>query len=213
MLLHIAWLALSLLGLLVLGWAPATVTLVAALRARAGGRAEQDGQHPGAEEEVLPTHPRERMRWLLNTFRAELVPANLAVGPFALIALAAAGNVAGALAGIAPSWFGLGGVVASAVVAVYCSLAAAHAAALRVLRPEAPTPVLWRGAAAGPILLPLASGAWVVTVVALAVIGAIIVPVTLLAGAGLLLLVTQLLLVGVWEARLADVTAKKGSAA
>lgn len=184
---HLAWLGLTLLGGVVLGAAPATVTVLAALH-----------------EDPVPGGARQRAAALLGRFRAEFVPANAAVGPFWFIAAAAGLNLLAAIAGWAPTWFVPVGAAVAAVLGAVTLLAGLHAASLRVLMPTAPLPVLWRAAAAGPFVLPLATAAWSVTALALAGITVAVPALTLACGAGVLCTVTWLLLVRVWRERLRD---------
>lgn len=184
-LLHVAWVVLVLAGGVVLGIAPATATLVAALR---GDEAVEGAPRP--------------VRAVLARYWAELGPANRAAGPFLLIALAAAVNVALGVAGALPQWFFPAGFAASAVLGALALLSSAHAVVLHVLRPEARTLSVWSGALAGPFLLPVATVSWVVTLCATAVIGAIIQPIGWLVSGGAVIAVTTLVLARAWQSRL-----------
>lgn len=186
--LHIAWVLLVLAGAVVGGIAPATATLVAALR-RQDEFAAADGT-------------RQQVRGIWRRYRRELLPANRAAGPFVVIALAAGLNVVLGVAGSLPPWFFPAGFAASAVLLVLGVLAAAHAVALHVLRPSAPGPTIWRGALAGVVLLPVATGSWAITLVAAVLASAVIQPIGLLAGGGILVAVTTFVLVRSWQTRL-----------
>lgn len=188
--LHVLWILGTLAGGIVLGAAPATVALLHALDAR----------------EELPTGTVDRLRWVAARWREELLPAHLALGPFLLIGGAAAANLAAVAVGLAPAWFVPWGVAPSAVIGLWAVLAAQHAAALRVLRPTARTLQLWQAAAAGPVLLPLASLAWIVTIGSTLAASLVIVPLGLLLGAGIVLGATWALMVRIWRARMTMVT-------
>ena len=99
-LLHVAWVVLVLAGGVVLGIAPATATLVAALR---GDEAVEGAPRPVRAGAGRGTGP----SWGRRT---------CAAGPFLLIALAAAVNVALGVAGALPQWFFPAGFAASAVL-------------------------------------------------------------------------------------------------
>lgn len=185
--LHLIWVLLVLLGGVVGGIAPATATLVALLR---------------GEEELSASQGWSRAGHVLRRYRAELGPANRAAGPFVLIALAAGLNVALGGAGALPAWFVPTGFVGALLLLVLATLAAFHAIALHVLRPSAPGPTIWRGAMAGAVLLPAATGSWVITLMAAALISAVAQPVGLLAGGGILVAVTTHVLVRSWQTRL-----------
>lgn len=186
--LHLAWVALVLLGAVVAGIAPATTTLVAVLRRR--------------DELEAVDGSRGLVAAVLRRYRVEFMPANRAAGPFVLIALAAAANVALGVAGALPEWFFPAGFAVSILLAAGMTLAAFHAIALHELRPSAPAPTIWRGALAGVVLLPLASASFTITVLAALTISAVIQPLALLAGGGILIAVTSSLLVRSWQIRL-----------
>ena len=186
--LHLAWVALVLLGAVVAGIAPAPPTLGAGLRRRAELEAGDGARGLGAA--------------VLRRYRVEFMPANRAAGPFVLIALAAAANVALGVAGALPEWFFPAGFAVSILLAAGMTLAAFHAIALHELRPSAPAPTIWRGALAGVVLLPLASASFTITVLAALTISAVIQPLALLAGGGILIAVTSSLLVRSWQIRL-----------
>lgn len=186
--LHLAWVALVLLGAVVAGIAPATTTLVAVLRRR--------------DELEAVDGSRGLVAAVLRRYRVEFMPANRAAGPFVLIALAAAANVALGVAGALPEWFFPAGFAVSILLAAGMTLAAFHAIALHELRPSAPAPTIWRGALAGVVLLPLASASFTITVLAALMISAVIQPLALLAGGGILIAVTSSLLVRSWQIRL-----------
>lgn len=188
--LHLAWILGALIGGIILGVAPATVTLIAALE----------------EREELPTAFGERVRWAVHRWRDELVPANRALAPFLVIGLGAGGNLLAAGAGFAPGWFVPWGLAPTAVIALWALLAVHHAAVLRVLRPDAGTATVWRAAAAGPVLLPLASIAWLITTGAAVAAAVVIVPIGALLGAGIVLATTWALILRVWEARMDPLT-------
>lgn len=187
-LLHLAWVLLVLLGAVVGGIAPATTTLIALLH--------------GDEELEAADGPRALAAAVLRRYRDELVPANRAAGPFVVIALAAGLNVVLGVAGALPGWFFPLGFGAALVLVVIGSLAAVHALALHVLRPSAPEPMIWRGALAGILLLPLATASWTVTLVATLLISTVIQPVALACGGGILVAVTTFVLVRPWQSRL-----------
>jgi len=186
--LHLVWVLLVLLGAMVGGIAPATATLVALLRG------ELEAADGGSS----------RAAAVLRRYREELVPANRAAGPFLLIALTAALNVALGVAGALPVWFFPAGFTVSILLAVGMTIAAFHAIALHVLRPSAPGPTIWRGALAGVVLLPVATGSFTITVLAMLLISVVIQPLALLAGGGILVAVTTSVLVRAWQSRLDD---------
>ncbi len=182
--LHLVWVVIVLAGAVVGGLAPATVVLVAELR---------EGADDG---------PAARTRRVLDRLRAEAVAANLAAGPFVLIALAAGTNLVLGVAGALPAPFVPVGLPLAALLGVLATLGAAHAVALRVLRPEAPAPLIWRGALAGPVLLPVATASWTITLLATAAASAVIQPLGLLLGGGILVAVTTHVLTRAWQLRL-----------
>lgn len=185
---HLTWAVLVLLGGVVAGLAPATTTLVAVLR---------------GDEEVSPTAGlRGFTAAVWRRYRRELVGANRAAGPFVIIALAAAANVGFGLAGALPTWYFPLGFTTAVLLLVVATLAGLHAIALHTLRPVAPSPVIWRGALAGLCLLPVATASIAVTLTATVVIVAIIQPVGMLCGGGILVAVTTSLLVRPWQSRL-----------
>jgi uncharacterized membrane protein YesL len=190
--LHVAWVVLVLCGGVIGGIAPATATLVAVLR----------GDVPGADVFGGSGGFGGAARAVLGRFRAELGPANRAAAPFLLISLAAGANISLGLAGALPAWFFPAGFAAAGVLAVVSVLALFHAIALHVLRPDAPSPTLWRGALAGLALLPMATASWTITLVAAGIVSAIIQPVGLLLGGGILVAVTTFVLVRSWQSRL-----------
>ncbi|UQN28789.1 DUF624 domain-containing protein [Brachybacterium kimchii] len=190
--LHVAWAVLVLCGGVIGGIAPATATLAAVLR----------GEVPGADPLEGKSGFGGAARAVLGRFRAELGPANGAAGPFLVIGLAAGANLALGIAGALPSWFFPAGFAAAGVLAAISVLALFHAIALHVLRPGAPAPMLWRGALAGIVLLPMATVSWAITLVAVGIVSGIIQPVGLLLGGGILVAVTTLVLVRSWQSRL-----------
>ena len=186
--LHLAWSVMVLLGGVVIGIAPATVTLVTVLR--------------GQNEFARATGSRALAAAVWARYRREVPGANCAAGPFVIIALAAGANVGLGLAGALPAWFFPAGFAAAIIVLVIAILATFHAIALRTLRPAARAQVIWRGALAGPFLLPVATGSLTVTLIATALIAAIIQPVAMLCGGGILVAMTTYLLVRPWQSRL-----------
>ncbi|MBK0331431.1 DUF624 domain-containing protein [Brachybacterium sp. MASK1Z-5] len=190
--LHVAWVVLVLCGGVIGGIAPATATLVSVLRGDVPGADpfEGDGGFGGAARAVL------------GRFRAELGPANGAAGPFLVIGLAAGANLALGIAGALPAWVFPAGFAAAGILGAVSVLALFHAIALHVLRPDAPSPMLWRGALAGTVLLPTATVSWTITLVAAGIVSAIIQPVGLLLGGGILVAVTTFVLVRSWQSRL-----------
>src|SRR5699024_7709843 len=90
--LHLAWSVMVLLGGVVIGIAPATVTLVTVLR--------------GQNEFARATGSRALAAAVWARYRREVPGANCAAGPFVIIALAAGANVGLGLAGA--RWAGLG---------------------------------------------------------------------------------------------------------
>jgi uncharacterized membrane protein YesL len=190
--LHVAWVVLVLCGGVIGGIAPATATLVAVLR----------GDVPGGDVFGGSGGLGGAARAVLGRFRAELGPANRAAAPFLLISLAAGANIALGLAGALPAWFFPAGFAAAGILAVISVLALFHAIALHVLRPDAPSPMLWRGALAGLALLPMATASWTITLVGAGIVSAIIQPVGLLLGGGILVAVTTFVLVRSWQSRL-----------
>lgn len=176
--LHLCWAGLVLLGGVVAGIAPATTTMIAVLRGE------------------------ERYGTAVARFRQELIGANAAAGPFLLLAGFALLDLVLGVAGLLPAWFVPGGLVASVLLAGAALLALPHALCLRALRPEAAAPVIWRGALAGPVLLPVATGSWAITLAAVVVISLLVKPVALLMGGGILVAVTSLVLHRSWQIRL-----------
>ena len=176
--LHLCWTVLVLAGGVLGGIAPATATMLAVL------------------------HGEERWSGVPGRFRRELLPANAAAGPFVLLALVALADIGLGIAGLLPAWFVPGGLVAAALVAVPALLALPHALCLHALRPEAPAPVLWRGALAGPVLLPVASASWAITLAAAVLVSLFVRPVGLLMAGGILVTVTSLVLHRTWQSRL-----------
>ncbi|MEE1650324.1 hypothetical protein V1260_05910 [Brachybacterium sp. J144] len=205
LLLHLAWVVLVLAGGVVGGLAPATTVLVAELRRGAAA----DGGAPPAGGPGLGARGRD----LLRRYRRELVPANLVAGPFVLLALAAAANLALGTAGELPSWFAPVGLPAAVLLLVLGTIGAAHAVALHVLRPTAPAPLLWRGALAGAVLLPVATASWATTLLAAAAATVVIQPIGLLLGGGILVAVTTHVLTRAWQARLEQAAPSEGDAA
>lgn len=185
---HLAWVLLVLLGGVVVGLAPATTTLITVLR--------RDGEF------ARTAGPRGLAAAVWQRYRRELVGANQAAGPFVIIALAAAANVGLGLAGALPTWYFPVGFTTAILLLVVATLAGLHAIALHTLRPAAPAPVIWRGALAGLCLLPVATASIAVTLTATVVIVAIIQPVGMLCGGGILVAVTTYLLVRPWQSRL-----------
>lgn len=188
LLLHLAWVLLVLAGVVIGGILPATTTLVAYLH----GDPELAGQ----------ADARATCKAVLRRFRSELGDAHRAAGPFWLITMAAGANVLAGIAGALPAWFFPGGLIAASVLLVVGVLASFHAISLHVLRPDAPAPVIWRGALAGIVLLPFATVSWAVTLTAAVLAAVIIQPIGLLLGGGILVAVTTLVLVRTWQERL-----------
>lgn len=180
---HLVWIALTLLGGVVLGVAPATVTVLHMLEQETRGR-------------------RDGLRGLLRIFRRELVPANLAVGPFWLIAAAAGANILAVTVGSAPVWFVPTGAAAAVLLGVLGLVAGHHAASLRVLMPTAPLPTLWKAGLAGPVAIPLATAAWLITILALAAAVVVMPVVGLVVGAGAVTAVTWVLMLRIWREKL-----------
>ncbi|WP_152354580.1 DUF624 domain-containing protein [Brachybacterium subflavum] len=215
--LHVAWVLLVLCGGVIGGLAPATATLVAVLRGDVpgadvfGGSGGLGGRSGGGSSSGAGVGSGGGLggatRAVLDRFRAELGPANRAAAPFLLISLTAGANLALGLAGALPAWFFPAGFAAAGILAVISVLALFHAIALHVLRPDAPSPMLWRGALAGLALLPMATASWAITLVAAGIVSAIIQPVGLLLGGGILVAVTTFVLVRSWQSRLDAATA------
>jgi hypothetical protein len=88
------------------------------------------------------------------------------------------------------------------LVAVPALLALPHALCLHALRPGAPAPVIWRTALAGPVLLPVATASWTITLVAAVLVSLLVRPVGLLMAGGILVTVTSLVLHRTWQSRL-----------
>lgn len=208
--LHLGWVALVVLGGVVGGIAPATATMLALLRGEdlRGQRARTATDGSALADRPMRAH----VLAVLHRFRRELVAANLAAGPFVLIASAAALNVALGVAGALPLWFFPAGFAASLLLAVLATLALFHALALHALRPVAPAPVIWRGALAGPILLPVATLSWGITLTATVIVSLLVQPVGLLMAGGILVTVTSLVLVRSWQSRLDAALAPAGPA-
>ncbi|WP_106505633.1 DUF624 domain-containing protein [Brachybacterium timonense] len=193
--LHLGWIALVLAGGIVLGIGPAGVALVAELE-------ERSDRPP----QLQATAAR-----VLGRFRRELVPASLAVGPFLVIGTAAALNLVLAGVGLAPGWFVPYGLGPAAVLLLWAIPAFHHAIVLRVLRPEVSIPDLWRAAAAAPVLLPVASIGWWVTIGSVLVVCAVIVPVGVLMGSGLVVAATWALLLRAWQGRIEEAAAARAA--
>ncbi|MGP9537147.1 hypothetical protein ACT3SP_04010 [Brachybacterium sp. AOP43-C2-M15] len=216
--LHLGWVVLVLLGGVLAGLAPATATMLAVLRGEdlrgdqlrgeqrrgeeLGGSGTLDGGATSGGASAADGGIRARAAVILRRYRHELVAANAAAGPFVLLAAAAGLNVALGVAGALPAWFFPGGFAASLLLAVLSALALFHALALHCLRPGASAPVLWRGALAGPVLLPIATGSWAITLTATVIVSLLVQPVGLLLAGGILVSVTSLVLVRSWQARL-----------
>ena len=201
-LLHLAWLALTVLGGVLLGAAPATVVLIRILRERGERAAEAAGEGAvrGADGGVADSG------WsgLLVAWRAELGPANRVAGPFLLIGAAAALNVLLGIAGLLPTWFVPAGLIVAAVLALLGAVCSAHALALRAVHPQLPSPAARTAALTGMLLLPGATLSWAITIAALVVISGIIMPVGLLMSGGIGVTVTAVLLARAWEQRIVD---------
>jgi uncharacterized membrane protein YesL len=176
--LHLCWTALVLLGGVIGGVAPATATMLAVLRG----------------EEAYARIP--------ARFRRELVPANAAAGPFVLLGTFALLDLGLGVAGLLPAWFMPTGLVVAAPLAVLALLALPHALCLHALRPGAPATVIWRGALAGPVLLPIATGSWAITIMAAVIVSLLVRPLGLLMAGGILVTVTSLVLLRTWQSRL-----------
>lgn len=187
--LHLGWTVLVLAGGVIGGIAPATATMLAVLRGE------------------------ERWAGVLGRFRRELLPANAAAGPFVLLAAVALLDLGLGVAGLLPAWFVPAGLVAAVLVAVPALLALPHALCLHALRPGAPAPVIWRTALAGPVLLPVATASWTITLVAAVLVSLLVRPVGLLMAGGILVTVTSLVLHRTWQSRLetALVAARPGT--
>lgn len=183
--LHLAWMLLVLMGGVVIGLAPATVTMIAVSR-RDPDLARSDGAGFAAGA-------------VITRYRAELWPANRAAGPFVGIGLVAALNVALGIAGALPQWYVPTGFIASVIIGALATAATFHAISLYVLRPGSRAPVLWRAALAGPFIFPVATASWAVTLCATAMMSAIIQPIGWLLSGGILIIATTLILVRTWQ--------------
>lgn len=193
--LHLGWIVLVLAGGIVLGIGPAGVALIAELEERSDG----------------PTDLRATATRIWGRFRRELLPASGAVGPFLVIGAAAALNLLLAGAGLAPGWFVPYGLGPAAVLLLWAIPALHHAIVLRVLRPEVPMPDLWRAAAAAPVLLPVASIGWWITVGSALLACAVIVPLGVLMGSGLVVAASWALLLRAWQGRIEEAAAARAA--
>lgn len=187
--LHLVWVfSAALPG----GAAPATTTLLSFLRS----------------SELWHLSRASRWHWFREHFLRDWWSSTLKLGPFLLIATAAAIDLVAVFLGRAPNWFIPWGLSTVLLLGGWSTLAFPHAAALTVLRPQASVSQLWLAALAGPVIMPMTTFAWCVTVCCVLAISLVALPIGLTMGVGLLLITTWLLPLKRWEVRLQVVNTK-----
>lgn len=160
------WWALTLLGLVVLGAAPAACAAAEVMRARAEGRAV----------------PVARTMWA--TYRRELVPATLRLLPFGVIVLGGLSTLFLALRGGVPEPWMLAPVATlGAVAAGWATASAAALIAVPRLRRQ-DLLVSWRVALLCPGAVPVAAFLLVLTLAVIGLVALVLPPIGLLLGPG-----------------------------